>query len=125
MQDDRHTCLLSSATTAVLFFTMPLKHRRQTWHVLHLRQYLSLLLTTPKGPGFYRHEEVSLNTIIHGRKILATVSSIYRYLILHCADTQCGVSKPNGKTFPLQNRLGHSVRSSLCSSEWTYRSFQQ
>ncbi len=47
------------------------------------------------------HENMSLNTPSFTGKRLPTVSSVYSYLILHCADTQCGTFKPNGKTFPL------------------------
>lgn len=98
MPGDRHTHLLLSATKAVFCFTHhALKHRRQTWHV-HLRQYLSLLFITPEGPGFYTSGSVIEYTIIHrGKKRLPTV----QHLILHCADTQCGIFEPNGKTFPL------------------------
>lgn len=98
-----------------VFFTLPLKHRRQTSHGIHLRQYLSLLLTAPTGPGFYRHVRKCHRIPHHslGEKNTSyselAVRSIYSALILHCADTQCGIFEPNSKTFPLQNRLSHSV----------------
>lgn len=63
---------------------------------------VSAVNNTQRAWVLQTHEDVSFNTpSFTGKKRLSTVSSIYSYLILHCADTQCGIFKPNGKTFPL------------------------